>query len=128
LIMASKKPALKHDALVELGVTHSKSKAYDRADRAFDEALKLNNKSSIAMIKSAISLQQRGMADKAKPLADEALKISLESDPSVLELYGDFIFKSGNKEDAVKYWTKAKERGAKSSGLEKKIVERNFVE
>jgi tetratricopeptide (TPR) repeat protein len=128
LIMASKKPALKHDALVELGVTHSKSKAYDRADRAFDEALKLNNKSSIAMIKFAISLQQRGMAEKAKLLADEALKISLESDPSVLELYGDYIFKSGNKEDAVKYWTKAKERGAKSSGLEKKIVERNFVE
>lgn len=128
ILMTSKKPALKHDALIELGVTYSKSKTYDRADKAFEEALKLNNKSSMAMIKSAISLQQRGMADKAKPLADEALKISLETDPSVLELYGDFIFKSGNKEDAVKYWTKAKERGAKSLGLEKKIAARNFIE
>ena len=128
ILMSSKKPALKHDALVELGVTHSKSKTYDRADKAFEDALKLNNKSSMAMIKSALSFQQRGMVDKAKPLADEALKISLESDPSVLELYGDFIFKSGNKEEAVKYWTKAKERGAKSSGLEKKIAARNLIE
>jgi tetratricopeptide (TPR) repeat protein len=128
ILMASKKPALKHDALIELGVTYSKSKTYDRADKSFEEALKLNNKSSIAMIKSAISLQQRGLTDKAKPLADEALKISLETDPLVLELYGDFIFKTGNKDEAVKYWTKAKERGAKSLGLEKKIAARNLIE
>jgi tetratricopeptide (TPR) repeat protein len=128
ILMASKKPNLKHDALIELGVTHSKSKTYDRADKAFDEALKLNNKSSMAMIKSAISFQQRGMTDKAKPLADEALKISLETDPSVLELYGDFIFKAGNKEEAVRYWTKAKDRGAKSLSLDKKIAARDYIE
>ena len=80
------------------------------------------------MIKYAHSLQQRGESDKAKSMADEALKISMETDPSVLELYGDYIFKLGNKEEAVKYWSKAKERGAKSVSLEKKIVEKNFVE
>ena len=126
--MSSKKTSLKHDALVELGVTHSKSKNYDRADKVFEEALKLNNKSAIALIKSAISFQQRDMAEKAKPLAEEALKISLETDPSVLELYGDFLFKSNDKDGAVKYWTKAKERGSKSAGLDKKIAERNFLE
>jgi tetratricopeptide (TPR) repeat protein len=128
ILMASKKPNLKHDALIELGVTHSKSKTYHHADKAFEEALKLNNKSSIAMIKSALSLQQRGMIDRAKPLADEALKISLETNPSVLELYGDFIFKLGDKEGAVTYWTKAQNRGAKSLGLDKKITTRDFIE
>ena len=123
-----KKPPLKHDALIELGVTYSKSKSYDKADKAFEDALKLNNKSSLAMIKYANSLQQRGAAERAKPMAEEALKLSMETDPSVLELYGDYIFKSGNKEEAVKYWSKAKERGAKSSGLEKKITEKNLVE
>ncbi len=128
VMMSSKKPSLKHDILIEMGVTYSKSKNYDKADKLFEDALKLNNKSSIAMIKYAHSLQQRGESDKAKSMADEALKISMETDPSVLELYGDYIFKLGNKEEAVKYWSKAKERGAKSVSLEKKIVEKNFVE
>lgn len=127
-MMASKKPTLKHDILVEMGVIYSKSKNYEKADKLFEDALKLNAKSSVAMIKQALSLQQRGNFEKAKPIANEALKLSLESDPSVLELYGDFIFKSGDKEEAVKYWSKAKERGAKSASLDKKISEKVLVE
>jgi tetratricopeptide (TPR) repeat protein len=128
ILMSSKKPQIRMDALIEMGVTHSKSKSYDKADKAFDEALKLNSKSSIAMIKYANSLASRGTSDRAKVMADEALKISMESDPSVLELYGDYLFKSGDKVNAVNYWTKAKERGLKSMGLEKKISERNLLE
>jgi pentatricopeptide repeat protein len=128
ILMSSKKPQIKLDALIELGVTHSKSKSYDKADKAFDDALKLNMKSSIAMIKYANSLASRGSMERAKPMADEALKISMESDPSVLELYGDYLFKSGDKDNAVKYWSKAKERGAKSMSLEKKISEKNLFE
>jgi tetratricopeptide (TPR) repeat protein len=128
VMMSSKKPSLKHDALIEMGVTYSKSKSYDKSDKAFEEALKLNNKSSIAMMKYANSLLQQGKTEKAQPMAEEALKLSMESDPSVLELYGDYLFKSGNKEEALKYWSKAKGRGAKSAGLEKKIIEKNLVE
>jgi tetratricopeptide (TPR) repeat protein len=128
VLMSSKKPQIKMDALIELGVTYSKSKSYDKADKSFEEALKLNNKSSIALIKYANSLASRGATERAKPMADEALKISMESDPSVLELYGDYLFKSGDKDGGVKYWTKAKERGAKSIGLEKKIAEKNILE
>ncbi len=128
ILMASKKPNLKHDALIELGVTYSKSKNYEQADRAFDDALKLNNKSSIALIKYAISLQQRGTADRAKTMADEALKISMETDPSVLELYGDYLFKANDKDNALNYWTKAKTLGAKSVLLDKKIAEKSLVE
>lgn len=128
ILMASKKPSLKHDALVALGVTYSKSKQYEKSDKTFEEALKLNNKSSLALIKYAYAQLTQGKADKAKTLAEEALKLSMESDPSVLELYGDYLFKSGNKEDALKYWSKAKSRGAKSVNLEKKISEKNWVE
>ena len=128
VLMSSKKPVLKHDALVELGVSYSKSNNYEKSDKVFEEALKLNPKSSIAMIKYAQSLLQQGKTDKAKPMAEEALKISMESDPSVLEQYGDYIFKSGNKDEAVKYWSKAKEKGSKSMGLEKKIMQKNLIE
>jgi tetratricopeptide (TPR) repeat protein len=128
VFMSNKKPPLKLDALIELGVTHSKSKSYDKADKAFDEALKLNNKSPLVLIKYANSLVLRGSAEKAKPMADEALKLSQEADPIILELYGDYIFKTGDKDGAVRYWSKAKERGSKSMALEKKITEKNFIE
>jgi tetratricopeptide (TPR) repeat protein len=128
VMMSSKKPALKHDVFVELGVTHAKAKTFDKAEKAFEDALKLNNKSSIAMIKYANALAQNGTIEKAKLLADDALKISMETDPSVLEYYGDYLFKTGDKDNAVKYWLKAKERGSKAVGLDKKIAERNMVE
>jgi tetratricopeptide (TPR) repeat protein len=128
VMMTAKKPNLKHDALVELGVTYSKSKNYEKSDKAFDEALKLNNKSSIALIKYANALQLRGVSDRAKPMADEALSLSMESDPVILEFYGDYIFKTGDKDKALQYWQKAKQRGNKSPVLEKKILEKSFVE
>ena len=129
ILMSAKKPPLKLDALVVLGVTYAKSKRYAQSDKIFEEALKLNNQSPITMIRYANALVGReGLGDKAKQLADTALKNTQESDPSVLEGYGDYLYKSGDKTKALTYWQKAKERGAKSSVLEKKIVEKAFIE
>jgi tetratricopeptide (TPR) repeat protein len=129
ILMSAKKPPLKLDALVLLGVTYAKSKRYIQSDKTFEEALKLNSQSPIAMIRYANALVGReGLGDKAKQLADAALKIDQESDPSVLEGFGDYLYKSGDKSKAVTYWQKAKERGAKSSILDKKIVEKAFIE
>ncbi len=129
ILMSAKKPPLKLDALVLLGVTHSKSKHYAQSDKAFEEALKLNNQSPIAMIRYANALVGRdGLGDKAKQLADAALKMTTESDPSVLEGFGDYLYKSGDKSKAVTYWQKAKEQGAKSAVLDKKILEKAFIE
>lgn len=129
ILMSAKKPPLKLDALVELGVTHSKSKNYTQSDKVFEEALKFNAQSPITMIRYANALVGRnGLNEKAKSLADEAMKISQESDPSVLEGFGDYLFKSGQKDKAVPYWQKAKERGGKSAVLDKKIIEKVFVE
>ncbi|MBL7815180.1 MAG: tetratricopeptide repeat protein [Saprospiraceae bacterium] len=129
ILMSAKKPPLKLDALVELGITYSKSKNYTQSDKTFEDALKLNAKSPIAMIRYANALVGReGLGEKAKQMADEALKLTAESDPSVLEGFGDYLFKSGEKQKAVQYWQKAKERGAKSAVLDKKITEKLFVE
>lgn len=129
ILMSAKKPPLKLDVLVVLGVTYAKSKRYAQSDKTFEEALKLNSQSPITMIRYANALVGReGFGDKAKQLADTALKIDQESDPSVLEGFGDYLYKAGDKNKAVAYWQKAKERGAKSAVLEKKIVEKAFIE
>ena len=129
ILMSAKKPPLKMDALLELGVTYSKSKNYTQSDKTFEEALKLNPKSPIVQIRYANTLVGRdGLGEKAQALADEAIKATPSSDPSVLEAYGDYLFKSGDKANAVQYWQKAKERGAKSAILDKKIIEKVFIE
>lgn len=129
ILMSAKKPPLKLDAMSELGVTYAKSKNYTQADKVFEDAMKLNAQSPMVMIRYANALVGRdGLGDKAKALAAEAMKISQEADPSVLESFGDYLFKSGQKDKAVPYWQKAKERGGKSAVLDKKIVEKVFVE
>ena len=129
ILMSAKKPPLKLDALVLLGVTYAKSKHYAQSDKVFEDALKLNNQSPIAMIRYANALAGReGLGDKAKQLADAAIKMTAESDPSVLEGFGDYLYKSGDKSKAVTYWQKAKEQGAKSPVLDKKILEKAFIE
>ena len=129
ILMSAKKPPLKLDALVLLGVTYAKSKHYAQSDKVFEDALKLNNQSPIAMIRYANALAGReGLGDKAKQLADAAIKMTAESDPSVLEGFGDYLYKSGDKSKAVTYWQKAKEQGSKSAFLDKKILEKAFIE
>lgn len=129
ILMSAKKPPLKLDALVLLGVTYAKSKHYAQSDKVFEDALKLNNQSPIAMIRYANALAGReGLGDKAKQLADAAIKMTAESDPSVLEGFGDYLYKSGDKSKAVTYWQKAKEQGSKSAVLDKKILEKAFIE
>ncbi len=129
ILMSAKKPPLKLDALVLLGVTYAKSKRYAQSDKSFEDALKLNNQSPIAMIRYANALVGRdGLGEKAKQLADTAMKLTAESDPSVLEAFGDYLYKSGDKNKAVTYWEKAKTQGAKSSVLDKKILEKAFIE
>ena len=68
------------------------------------------------------------MTEKAKQFADDALRNAGETDALVSELYGDYLFKTGDKDGAVKYWSKAKMQGAKSVGLERKIADKALVE
>ncbi len=129
ILMSAKKPPLKLDAMTGLAVVYTKSKNYVQADKIFEEAMKLNAQSPTVMIRYANALVGRdGFADKAKSLAAEAMKISQESIPSVLEGFGDYLFKSGQKDKAVQYWQKAKEKGLKSAVLDKKIAEKLFIE
>ena len=47
---------------------------------------------------------------------------------TVVEHYGDILFKLGKKGEAVNYWKKAKELGTDSSTLEQKIAQEKYIE
>ncbi len=64
----------------------------------------------------------------AKEWQEKAMKADGGKSGTVIEHYGDILFKLGNTEEAVKYWKQAKELGTDSSTIDKKIGEGKYVE
>lgn len=77
-------------------------------------------------------LFEKGVYTMAKIYLEKAVNYSLEKEKDVsaevLEHYGDVLFKTDEKEKALEYWTKAKEKGSESKTLEKKIETKSYVE
>ena len=129
LLMSAKKPVVRSNTFSELGITLSKLKTYDKATENFEAALKIEPVSPIALLRFANALAARKVEpEKAQQMANQARKIAADRDPSVLELYGDYLFKTGDREGAIELWELAKEKGGKSVILEKKIVAKDLVE
>ncbi|HTN68732.1 MAG TPA: tetratricopeptide repeat protein [Dysgonamonadaceae bacterium] len=65
----------------------------------------------------------------SKIYIENAVKYS-EDDPSseVLEHYGDILYKTGETEEALEQWKKAKKIGSDSKTLNKKIRKKKYVE
>lgn len=63
----------------------------------------------------------------AKKWMDKALAGQGANDPKVLEYYGDLLFRTDEINEAINYWTKAQEKGNRSSALERKIAERKLL-
>ncbi len=71
-------------------------------------------------------LRGGGFVAKAEQLATQALNPTTETNPRILELYGDFLFYKGDTARAVEYWQKAQQNGAKSKTLDRKIGEKKI--
>lgn len=68
----------------------------------------------------------------AKIYLEKAVNYSQEKDKEVsaevLEHYGDVLFKTDEREKALEYWIKAKEKGSESKTLDLKIELKTYVE
>lgn len=64
----------------------------------------------------------------AKEWQEKAIKADGEKSGTVLEHYGDILFKLGKKGEAVEYWKKAKQAGTDSETINRKISEEKYVE
>jgi tetratricopeptide (TPR) repeat protein len=65
---------------------------------------------------------------KAKTIIEKAIELSKKNSGTLLEHYGDILFKLGNKDLALEQWKKAKLIGETSIHLDKKILEQQYVE
>ena len=66
--------------------------------------------------------------EEAQKWLGKAVKSSKESDPQILEHYGDVLYQLGNVDEAIQYWTKSQSKGNKSTLIEKKIADRKLYE
>ncbi|MDZ7881312.1 MAG: tetratricopeptide repeat protein [Saprospiraceae bacterium] len=129
LLMSARKPIVRSNTLSELGITLSKLKSYDKSMENFEAALKVEPLSPIALLRFANILVTRKIElERAQQMANQARKMGADQDPSVLELYGDYLFKAADREGAIELWQLAKEKGGKSIILDKKIAAKDLVE
>lgn len=74
------------------------------------------------------ALYQQKDYKAARDWYDKALRYSNETDASILEQYGDLLYRLDEKERAVLYWQKAQDAGADSAVLEQKISTKKLYE
>ena len=76
-------------------------------------------------------LFMQGAYTTAKIYLENAVKYSEEKEKEVsaevLEHYGDVLYMMDDKENAVVYWEKAKEKGSESKTLDQKIKTKTFI-
>ncbi|MGH1335636.1 MAG: tetratricopeptide repeat protein [Aureispira sp.] len=70
---------------------------------------------------------KQGNYKVAKELLDKNLK-EIEKQPTLLERYGDVLFKLGQTDAAVQYWQKALDNGSEAPQLPQKISTRQLYE
>ncbi|MDR2906890.1 MAG: tetratricopeptide repeat protein [Bacteroidales bacterium] len=75
-------------------------------------------------------LYQRGKYKEAKSIMELALKYSVSQEATLLEHYGDILWKFGDKDQALNFWKQAKgvDEAACSDVLNQKIETQNLIE
>jgi len=73
-------------------------------------------------------LYQQGKYADARTWLDKALSHGGDGNGTILEHYGDVLFRLGEKDLALEYWLKAKAAGETSDLIDRKIAEKNLVE
>ncbi len=73
-------------------------------------------------------LFKKGEYSLAKFYMESALKSEDQKSATLLEHYGDILFKLQKNEEALKYWKKARELGEGSELLDRKISEKKYIE
>ena len=64
----------------------------------------------------------------AKEWQQKAMNAGGDKSGTILEHYGDILFKLGNKDEALNYWKQAKALGTDSTTIDRKIAEMKYVE
>ncbi|HEU4553972.1 MAG TPA: tetratricopeptide repeat protein [Chitinophaga sp.] len=101
----------------------------EKAAEMSHRSLELQPGSATYMDTYAWILFRQGKYEDAKQWIEKALQDpEARKDPNVLEHYGDILFNLKDVAKALEYWQLAKEKGASSVGLARKIAEKRYID
>jgi len=103
-------------------------KNLERAESMSRKVVQANPDSAIYLDTYAWVLFKQKKYSKALTFMKMALKSGGDKSGVQVEHYGDILFCSGDKDKALKNWKEAKKLGDTSEVLEKKIIERRYIE
>lgn len=99
-----------------------------KAESMSHRSLELEPTSTNYMDTYAWVLFRLGKYDQAKQWMEKALQAKdAMQNPNMLEHYGDILFNLHEVDKAMEYWQLAKEKGATSVGLARKIAEKRYI-
>lgn len=105
---------------------------YDDARPVLDQALMMSSKNPLLKLNTlgllALIAYKKADYPKAKSWLNQAMQNGGEQRPDLLEWMGDVLYQSGETDNAVLYWQKAKSKGAQSPLLDKKIADKKLYE
>lgn len=91
-------------------------------------SLELQPESATYMDTYAWILFRMDKFEEARQWIEKALQYPVaQEDPNVLEHYGDILFNLKEVAKAMEYWQKARDKGASSVGLTRKIAEKRYI-
>jgi len=100
----------------------------DKADQMAKKANEISVNNYTYEDTYAWVLYREGKYNDAKEWEEKSLGNGGQKDATVLDHYGDILFKAGDKDRAVQYWQKAKDGGLKSDVIDKKISDKQLYE
>jgi len=100
----------------------------EKAESMSKRSLELEPESANFMDTYAWILFRMARYDQAKVWMEKALQTEDAKDnPNMLEHYGDILFNLHEVDKALEYWQLAKQKGANSVGLARKIAEKRYI-
>lgn len=100
----------------------------DKAETMSRHSLELEPESTNFMDTYAWVLFRMGRYEQAKQWMEKALVTDeARQNPNMLEHYGDILFNLHEVDKALEYWQLAKNNGANSVGLARKIAEKRYI-
>ncbi|MFW6275026.1 MAG: tetratricopeptide repeat protein [bacterium] len=100
----------------------------DKAERMSGKVIERFPNNPTYLDTHAWVLFRKGDFSLAKFYMVSALNNGGDENATLLEHYGDILYKLGKTEEALEYWQKAKENGGAGEVLDRKIKERKYLE
>lgn len=102
-------------------------KDLDKAEEMSYKTIKVEPNNDTFLDTYAWILFIKGKYSEAKIYIEDAMKKGGDKSDVVTEHCGDIFYMTGSKEEALKYWLKAREMGNKSETLKKKIELKKYI-